>query len=83
MSFVYKIIAPKNERKIVHKIDKLCLKTMDQTKDCRWLANFDPQKVHSKAKIEPFLTLINLMSINFLVRTLQCVETSILYLFCP
>ena len=33
VSFVYKIIAPKNERKIVHKIDKLCLKTMDQIVD--------------------------------------------------
>ena len=41
---------------------------------------FWPQKVYLPCKIDSFLTF---RLINFIVQTLKCAETLILYLFCP
>ena len=45
------------------------------------LAYFDKKKVHLQAKIDSFLTFM--LIVNFLVQTLQCKESFILYLYCP
>ena len=87
---VYHIDRPvNNNKRAFHALStsKICVKyrkhgssPFSQTFNCACFSLFLPTKVHIKAKIDLFLTI---MLLNFFVRTLQCAKTLILKLFCP